>query len=315
MPTELARLHLTVFGNKIYTLTLDISPLDAELNPICHLLALLGAHHIFHVSGLRVKFLPYPTHSCSAHSDTAVHLCDTGRLSSLNAPRRTPKRIGRNFTNAGATLMWLNGHTVCYAANIPAFTHLVLTPPAKGWHPLPTCCSDANVTKAFPCSADGTRAPLQTLHWRTAFRAVTSFIPAFDICHILILEFVATVHLLHQSASRQNTGDWRVTVKLCEVLGTDGSKQRQACVCVVCVCVCVWCVCVCGVWVYVVCVLCVCACVWVYVSVCVCVCARACANLIITNYAYDSTQLCVAAVNTVTYNWAILIIPQGTRGI
>jgi len=26
-----------------------------ELNPICHLLALLGAHHIFHVSGLRVK--------------------------------------------------------------------------------------------------------------------------------------------------------------------------------------------------------------------------------------------------------------------
>jgi len=27
-----------------------------ELNPIYHLLALLGAHHIFHVSGLRVNF-------------------------------------------------------------------------------------------------------------------------------------------------------------------------------------------------------------------------------------------------------------------
>jgi hypothetical protein len=25
------------------------------LNPICHLLAVLGAYHIFHVSGLRVK--------------------------------------------------------------------------------------------------------------------------------------------------------------------------------------------------------------------------------------------------------------------
>jgi hypothetical protein len=25
--------------------------LKAELKPICHLLALLGAHHIFHVSG------------------------------------------------------------------------------------------------------------------------------------------------------------------------------------------------------------------------------------------------------------------------
>ena len=32
-----------------------INPLNDELNPTCHLLALLGAHHIFHVSGLRVK--------------------------------------------------------------------------------------------------------------------------------------------------------------------------------------------------------------------------------------------------------------------
>jgi len=31
------------------------NPLHAELNPICHLLTLLGAHHIFHVSGIRVK--------------------------------------------------------------------------------------------------------------------------------------------------------------------------------------------------------------------------------------------------------------------
>jgi hypothetical protein len=30
-------------------------PLNAELNPICHLLALVGAHHIVHVSRLRVK--------------------------------------------------------------------------------------------------------------------------------------------------------------------------------------------------------------------------------------------------------------------
>jgi hypothetical protein len=32
-----------------------INPLNAELNPICHLLALLGAHHIFHVSRIRVN--------------------------------------------------------------------------------------------------------------------------------------------------------------------------------------------------------------------------------------------------------------------
>jgi len=29
--------------------------LNAELNTICHLLALLGAHHILHVSRIRVK--------------------------------------------------------------------------------------------------------------------------------------------------------------------------------------------------------------------------------------------------------------------
>jgi hypothetical protein len=32
-----------------------INTLNAELNPICHLLALLGAHHILHVGRIRVK--------------------------------------------------------------------------------------------------------------------------------------------------------------------------------------------------------------------------------------------------------------------
>jgi hypothetical protein len=32
-----------------------INPLNAKLNPICHLLALLGAHPILHVSRIRVK--------------------------------------------------------------------------------------------------------------------------------------------------------------------------------------------------------------------------------------------------------------------
>ena len=31
------------------------NPLNAELNSICHLLALLGAHHIFHVSRIRIN--------------------------------------------------------------------------------------------------------------------------------------------------------------------------------------------------------------------------------------------------------------------
>jgi len=31
------------------------NPLNAKLNPICHLLVLLGAHHILHVSRIRVN--------------------------------------------------------------------------------------------------------------------------------------------------------------------------------------------------------------------------------------------------------------------
>jgi len=33
----------------------DFNPLNAELNPIYRLLALLGAHHILHVSRIRVN--------------------------------------------------------------------------------------------------------------------------------------------------------------------------------------------------------------------------------------------------------------------
>ena len=59
----------------------SINPLNAELNPICHLLALLGAHHILHVSRIRVKFmvfwdvtsynLVYTTTQCQLSKDRA----------------------------------------------------------------------------------------------------------------------------------------------------------------------------------------------------------------------------------------------------
>jgi hypothetical protein len=55
-PTD-AQVNCLKDNFKIY-LKIGINPLNAELNPICHLLALLGAHHIFHVSRLRVKTAP-----------------------------------------------------------------------------------------------------------------------------------------------------------------------------------------------------------------------------------------------------------------
>ena len=36
-----------------------LNPLSPELNPICYLLALLGAHHFLHVSRIRVKLLTF----------------------------------------------------------------------------------------------------------------------------------------------------------------------------------------------------------------------------------------------------------------
>ena len=53
----------TAFGNKYSSRTRKFrgfkkfNPLNPELNPICYLLALLGAHHFLHVSRIRVKLL------------------------------------------------------------------------------------------------------------------------------------------------------------------------------------------------------------------------------------------------------------------
>jgi len=42
-----------------WIVTMDLNPLNPELNPICYLLALLGAHHFLHVSRIRVKLLTF----------------------------------------------------------------------------------------------------------------------------------------------------------------------------------------------------------------------------------------------------------------
>ena len=48
--------HLEGIGTPVlYIGRTVLNPLNAELNPICHLLALLGVHHFLHVSRIRVK--------------------------------------------------------------------------------------------------------------------------------------------------------------------------------------------------------------------------------------------------------------------
>jgi len=63
--------------------SLGINPLNAELNPICHLLALLGAHHILHIGRIRVK-------ECGISVTTRIIVDD--KACSCHLTREAPKR-------------------------------------------------------------------------------------------------------------------------------------------------------------------------------------------------------------------------------
>jgi len=60
VPSNLNNMGDSYSGIDIFNnLPMEINPLNTELNPICHLLALLGAHHFLHVSRIRVKNVAY----------------------------------------------------------------------------------------------------------------------------------------------------------------------------------------------------------------------------------------------------------------
>ena len=56
---HICKLHFSLYLKFVNGMIngISINPLNAELNPICYLLALLGAHHFLHVSRIRVKSL------------------------------------------------------------------------------------------------------------------------------------------------------------------------------------------------------------------------------------------------------------------
>ena len=47
------------YGINLISTLYNLNPLNPKLNPICYLLALLGAHHFLHVSRIRVKSLTF----------------------------------------------------------------------------------------------------------------------------------------------------------------------------------------------------------------------------------------------------------------
>ena len=56
--SEIRTKHSTQSKHRVELL--NVNPLNAELNPICYLLALL-AHHFLHVSRIRVKYTNFVT--------------------------------------------------------------------------------------------------------------------------------------------------------------------------------------------------------------------------------------------------------------
>ena len=53
------RLNASISVALILLLSSSFKPLNPELNPICYLLAILGAHHFLHVSRIKVKLLTF----------------------------------------------------------------------------------------------------------------------------------------------------------------------------------------------------------------------------------------------------------------
>ena len=68
-------LHQVGFIYKI-----NFNPLNAELHPICHLVALLGAHPILHVSRVRVNVCSHP------HLGSFPHVCSPNPCVHLSCP-------------------------------------------------------------------------------------------------------------------------------------------------------------------------------------------------------------------------------------
>jgi hypothetical protein len=81
-----------------------INPLNVELNPICHLLALLGDHPILHVSRIRVK---RSLHQSPYHPVPSVKAMCKQRekiiYTSLHVQTNTPTKHTEYCTQRGHT--------------------------------------------------------------------------------------------------------------------------------------------------------------------------------------------------------------------
>ena len=70
------------------------NPLNAELNPTCHMLEVLGAHHILHVSRIRVKLKFRKNKFTITRGTPTATLSIVSCLNHLSSASRTSLRSG-----------------------------------------------------------------------------------------------------------------------------------------------------------------------------------------------------------------------------
>jgi hypothetical protein len=97
-----------------------VNPLNSQFDPICHLLALLGAHHILHVSRIRIK--QQPDWGSGRHVEVSLSHTPLGRTP---LDERSARRRGRYLHNKdkGRTCMTSAGFEPAILIN-PAVTGL-----------------------------------------------------------------------------------------------------------------------------------------------------------------------------------------------
>ena len=73
---RLAVVTMSLKSSYMFRCNVNFNPLNAELYSICHLLALLGAHHILHVSRIRVKHAAYLNTETKKKHTHSIHKQD-----------------------------------------------------------------------------------------------------------------------------------------------------------------------------------------------------------------------------------------------